>query len=84
MNAHRDEGYPKDMVKKQTEGDNKQRRQRAHQARQQGVSPSEAQVTTGASKEREHLPHGAKQEQRQRSPERGKQRSDVDRGPQRR
>ncbi|MDR7302595.1 hypothetical protein [Haloactinomyces albus] len=72
------------MTRKRTEGDNEQRRQRARQARREGVSPSEAQVTTGASRQREHLPHKAETEERQQSPERGKQRSDVDEGPSRR
>jgi hypothetical protein len=77
-------GYARDMSGKEMEGDNKQRRQRAREARGQGVSPSEAQVTTGASKSREHLPHGAQTQERQQASERGKQRSDVDQGPSRR
>jgi len=37
------------------EGDNRQRRKKARQARQRGKLPSELEVTTGASKQREHL-----------------------------
>jgi hypothetical protein len=70
---------------KQMEGDNIQRRKKARQARdEEGVPPSQAQVTLGASKAPEHLPHKAPQEERQKAPERGKQRSDVDEGPKRR
>lgn len=77
-------GNPGDM-RKQMEGDNKQRRKRARQAREdEGVTPSEAQVTLGASKEREHKPHKANETERQRAAERGKQRTEVDDGPSRR
>ncbi|MCP2331822.1 MULTISPECIES: hypothetical protein [Actinoalloteichus] len=65
---------------KQMEGDNTQRRNRARQARAEGTTPSHAQVTLGASKASEHLPHHTGHAERQRSPERGKQRSEVDRG----
>ncbi|RCW38803.1 hypothetical protein DFQ14_1196 [Halopolyspora algeriensis] len=41
-------------------------------------------MTTGASRQREHLPHKSNTDERQQSPERGKQRSDVDEGPSRR
>lgn len=36
------------MVRKQMEGDNRQRRAAAREAREEGLSPSEAGVTTGA------------------------------------
>ncbi|MGN6089792.1 MAG: hypothetical protein ACTHNT_10940 [Actinomycetales bacterium] len=42
------------MSGKQMEGDNTQRRARARQAREQGIAPSAAEVTLGASKQREH------------------------------
>lgn len=44
------------MVRKKMEGDNKQRRKRAREAREQGEAPSEAGASTGASKERSHQP----------------------------
>ena len=70
---------------KQMEGDNIQRRQKARQAREeQGVAPSQAQVTLGASKAPEHLPHKAPTEERQHCAEHGKQRSPVDKGPKKR
>ncbi|SFB19460.1 hypothetical protein SAMN05216266_10638 [Amycolatopsis marina] len=72
-------------MSKQMEGDNRQRRKRAQQAREEeGVPASQAQVTLGASKAREHLPNKADQEERQHSAQRGKQRTDVDDGPKRR
>lgn len=43
------------MSGKQMEGDNEQRRKRARLAREQGQTPSEAGVTLGASKQREHV-----------------------------
>ena len=52
------------MSGKQMEGDNQQRRQRALQARSQGKQPSEAEVTLGASKQREHQPHSEDHETR--------------------
>ncbi|OZM77184.1 hypothetical protein CFP66_36740 [Pseudonocardia sp. MH-G8] len=71
-------------MRKQMEGDNIQRRQKAREARaDEGVPASQAQVTLGASKGREHLPHKADEEERQQT-QRGKQRSDVDRGPKKR
>lgn len=72
-------------MSKQVEGDNEQRRKRANEARHwHGVSASEAQVSQGASKAREHLPGKANHAERQHAPERGKQRTDVDRGHSRR
>ncbi len=43
------------MVRKKMEGDEDQRRRKARDAREQGVAPSAAQVTTGASKQRHHV-----------------------------
>jgi hypothetical protein len=42
---------------KEMEGDNRQRRAAAAEARERGQSPSEAGVTTGASKQRRELGH---------------------------
>jgi hypothetical protein len=42
------------MSGKQKEGDNQRRRARARRARQEGETPSEAGVTLGAAKQREH------------------------------
>lgn len=44
------------MVRKKMEGDNRQRRKRAKEAREQGETPSEAGASTGASKERSRQP----------------------------
>jgi hypothetical protein len=44
------------MAGKKMEGNEEQRRKKAHQARRQGRSPSEQGGTTGASKQRRHLP----------------------------
>lgn len=44
------------MVRKKVEGDNKQRRAKANEARKRGRKPSEEHVTTGASKQRHELP----------------------------
>lgn len=43
------------MVRKETEGGNLQRRQKAREARERGKLPSEMGVTTGGSKQRHHL-----------------------------
>jgi hypothetical protein len=45
------------MVRKKVEGDESQRRAAAHEARKSGEAPSARQVTTGASKQRTHVPH---------------------------
>jgi hypothetical protein len=45
-------------MRKQTEGDNRQRRAAAKQARSEGRAPSAAGVTTGASKQRHHVAAG--------------------------
>lgn len=44
------------MGGKQMEGDNRQRRGKAREARRRGHLASEEAVTTGASKQRHHLP----------------------------
>jgi hypothetical protein len=51
-------------MRKQTEGDNRQRRQAAKEARESDRSPSEAGVTTGASKQGRHVDSGASHEER--------------------
>jgi len=43
------------MGGKEMEGGNRQRRQKAREARRRGRLPSEEGVTTGASKQRHHL-----------------------------
>jgi hypothetical protein len=55
------------------EGDNRQRRARAAEAREHGTTPSEAGVTTGASKQIRHLPNSADHEDKLSGPGRGKQ-----------
>jgi hypothetical protein len=45
------------MVRKEMEGGNRARRQKAREAREHGKLPSEAGVTTGASKQRLRLHH---------------------------
>ena len=45
-------------MRKQTEGDSQQRRAAAKDARDAGMSPSAAGVTTGASKQRDHVAGG--------------------------
>lgn len=60
-------------MKKQMEGNNEQRRSAAADAREEGQSPSEAGVTTGASKQRQKLSQKADHEDRLRNPGRGKQ-----------
>lgn len=44
------------MVRKKMEGNEQQRSHAARAARRRGRSPSEERVTTGASKQRSHLP----------------------------
>lgn len=43
------------MGGKQMEGDNRQRRKKAKEAREQGKAPSESGATTGASQQRQHV-----------------------------
>lgn len=45
------------MVRKKTEGDEDQRRAAAYRARRLGEKPSAVHATTGASKQRTHVPH---------------------------
>lgn len=52
------------MSGKQMEGDNRERRRRARGANRSAQSPSEAEVTLGASKQREHQPHSEDHETR--------------------
>jgi len=44
------------MSGKQMEGDNRQLRNKGRDAKREGKLPSEAVATTGASKQRKHLP----------------------------
>jgi hypothetical protein len=62
-------------MRKQMEGDNKQRRQAAKDARDEGRSPSEAGVTTGASKQQRHVDSGAAHDERTKHLGEGKQSS---------
>lgn len=55
------------------EGDNRQRRQRARAARDEGASASEAGVTLGASKQDYHLGGDAEHDEKMDAPGRGKQ-----------
>ncbi|SHF10360.1 hypothetical protein [Streptoalloteichus hindustanus] len=50
------------MVSKKMEGDDEQRRQKARAAREHGATPSEEQVTKGASKQRHHMTGGTHDE----------------------
>lgn len=59
-------------MRKQMEGDNQQRRAAAREAREQGESPSEAGVTTGASKQDCHLGNEASHEEKMQGAGRGK------------
>jgi hypothetical protein len=47
-----------DAVRKQMEGDNRERRKRAKQARDEGRQPSADHVTLGSSKEPDHARGG--------------------------
>jgi hypothetical protein len=60
---------------KQMEGDNRQRRRLARLARRIGKRPSEVQVTTGASKQREHEERDEEHELKLARRRQGKQRS---------
>lgn len=44
------------MARKKMEGGDRQRRRKARDARKRGKAPSEEAATTGASKQRHHLP----------------------------
>ena len=52
------------MVSKKVQGDNRQQRQAAKAAREQGLSPSEAAATTGASKQHKHIQRSASHDER--------------------
>lgn len=58
---------------KQMEGDNRQRRQRARGAREQGASASEEGVTLGASKQDHSLGRHDEHTEKMETPGRGKQ-----------
>lgn len=51
-------------MSRQPEGDNRQRRRAAKAARDEGLSPSEAGATTGASKQRRHVTGGSSHEEK--------------------
>lgn len=61
---------------KQMEGDNRQRRQRAREARDEGQSASEAGVTLGASKQDYSLGRHDDHTEKMEAPGRGKQQPD--------
>lgn len=44
-------------MRKQVEGDSRERRKKARSARRQGKQPADERVTTGASKQHKHLAH---------------------------
>jgi hypothetical protein len=60
-------------VRRQVEGDNRERRQRARDARDDGRDPSAEGVTTGASKQRSHRQGGDSHDDKIASLARGKQ-----------
>jgi hypothetical protein len=61
------------MVGKKVEGNEEQRRAAARQARQEGTTPSAQKETTGASKQRSHLPRHASHERKMSAVHQGKQ-----------
>src|SRR5262245_37686256 len=61
MVRHRDPGQVPTVSGKQMEGDNQRRRALARQAREDGMAPSEAGVTLGAGKQREHEQHARRE-----------------------
>ncbi|HEX2064220.1 MAG TPA: hypothetical protein VHE80_07335 [Acidimicrobiales bacterium] len=61
---------------KQMEGDNRQRRQRAREAREDGSSASEEGVTLGASKQDHSLGRHDDHTEKMEAPGRGKQQPD--------
>jgi hypothetical protein len=61
------------MVRKKTEGNEKQRRAAARQARAAGTSPSALKETTGASKQRAHVPRHNTHEEKTATAREGKQ-----------
>jgi hypothetical protein len=62
------------MVRKKTEGNEEQRRAAARRTRQHGVQPSALSETTGASKQREHLPRHEPHDEKLAAAHQGKQR----------
>lgn len=62
------------MVRKKTEGNEEQRRAAARAARAEGTAPSARKETTGASKQREHLPGKQGHDERLAARHQGKQR----------
>lgn len=56
---------------KQMEGDNRERRKRANEAKKAGDRPSEWQATTGASKQRHHEPGSGDSDEKLESTQRG-------------
>ena len=67
-------------MRKQVEGDNRERRQRAREARDEGRDASAEGVTTGASKQRAHRQGGESHDDKIASLDRGK-RDDGHDGP---
>jgi len=61
------------MVGKKVEGNEDQRRAAARQARQEGTTPSAQKETTGASKQRSHLPRHEPHEHKAAAVHQGKQ-----------
>lgn len=61
------------MVRKKTEGNEEQRRKAARRAREAGKTPSALQETTGASKQRRHLPRHDPHEEKVETIHQGKQ-----------
>jgi hypothetical protein len=58
-------------MRKQMEGDNRERRKAAHASKQMGHRPSEDGITTGASKQRTHLAGDGDHEERLAMTQRG-------------
>jgi hypothetical protein len=61
------------MMGKQMEGSNRQRRQAAREAREEGHQPSEVGETLGASKQRKEAPENASQPEKLAQKREGKQ-----------
>lgn len=61
------------MVRKKVEGNEQQRRAAAREAHREGQAPSEQEVTTGASKQRTHLPRSGPHEEKAAAVHEGKQ-----------
>ena len=61
------------MVVKKVEGNERQRRKAARQARREGETPSARKETTGASKQRSHLPRHEPHEKKMAAVHQGKQ-----------